>query len=187
MLRKIISLSKSGIKAVQLRQKHSASGEVLELAKKLKRNVDGKVTKIIVNDRFDIALLAGLGGVHAVTNGITAGYIKKFCKDMISGKSVHSLAEALRAEKDGFNYVLFGPVYRTPSKVKFGKPQGLEKLRVVCSKVSIPVIAVGGINPMRAEKCLNAGAYGVAAISDLFNSQNIKGKISQYKKVLGEL
>lgn len=187
MLRKIISLSKSGIKAVQLRQKKSTSGEVLELAKKLKRIVDGKVTKIIINDRFDIALLAGIGGVHSVTNGIPAGFIKKFCKGMISGKSVHSLAEALQAEKDGFDYILFGPVFRTPSKVKFGKPQGLEKLRIVCSKVSIPVIAVGGINPMRAEKCLKAGAYGVAAISDIFKSRNIRVKTAQYKKVLGEL
>ena len=187
MLRKIIYLSKCGVKAVQLRQKNSSSGEILKLAKDLRLNLDRNKTVIIVNDRFDIALLGDIRGVHSVTNGIPAEYIKKFCKGMISGKSVHSPAEALQAEKDGFDYILFGPVFRTPAKVKYGKPQGLQKLKDVCGKVSIPVIAVGGINPVRAEKCILAGAYGVAAISDLFYSQNIKVKIAQYKKVLGEL
>jgi len=187
LLRKVVKLSKYGVKAIQLREKKMPAGELLQLAKDIKKEVNLQTTKIIVNDRIDIAILAGSNGVHSVTNGIPAESIHKFCSGKISGKSVHSLKEALKAEKDGFDYVLFGPVFRTPAKVKYGKPQGLKKLNDLCSRIKIPVIAVGGINPARAKKCIDAGAYGVAAIRDLFNTSNIKAKLSEYKIALGEL
>ena len=183
-MRKAASLSNYGVKAIQLREKKMQTGELLQLAKDIKQEVNLQKTKIIVNDRIDIVILAELSGVHSVTNGIPAEYIHKFCRGKISGKSVHSLKEALQAEKDGFDYVLFGPVFRTPAKVKYGKPQGLKKLNEVCVKINIPVIAVGGINPARAKKCIDAGAYGVAAIRDLFNTSNIKAKLSEYKIAL---
>jgi len=187
LLRKAASLSKYGVAAIQLREKQMPAGELLRLALDIRKKVNRKVTKIIVNDRIDIAMLAGLSGVHSVTDGISADYIRKFCRGMISGKSVHSLKEALHAEKAGYDYVLYGPVFRTPAKVKYGKPQGLRKLNEVCSRIEIPVIAVGGINPARAKKCIDAGAHGVAAIRDLFNTSNIKAKLSEYKIALGEL
>lgn len=163
------------------------AGELLQFAKNIKKEVNLQKTKIIVNDRIDIAILAGSSGVHSVANGIPADSIHKFCSGKISGKSVHSIKEALQAEKDGFDYVLFGPIFRTPAKVKYGKPQGLRKLNDLCRKIKLPVIAVGGINPARAKKCIDAGAYGVAAISDLFNTSNVKVKLSEYKIALGEL
>lgn len=187
MLRKVVTLSKYGVKAIQLREKQMPAGELLRIARDIKIKVNPKKTKIIVNDRIDIAILAGLSGVHSVTNGIPAESIRKFCSGKISGKSVHSATEAIQAEKDGFDYVLFGPVFRTPAKVKYGKPQGLKKLNDLCSKIKLPVFAVGGMNPGRAKKCIDAGAYGVAAIRDLFNTSNIKTKLSEYKIALGEL
>jgi len=186
-MRKAASLSKCGVKAIQLREKQLQAGELLRLAKDIKKEVNLQKTKIIVNDRIDIAILAGLSGVHSVTKGIPAESIHKFCSSKISGKSVHSLKEALQAEKDGFDYILFGPVFRTPAKVKYGKPQGLKKLNEICSRIKLPVIAVGGINPARAKKCIDAGAYGIAAIRDLFNTSNINAKLSEYKIALGEL
>jgi len=187
LLRKVVTLSKYGVKAIQLREKQLTAGDLLQLAKDTKKEVNLQKTKIIVNDRIDIAILAGSNGVHSVTNGIPAEYIHELCKGMLSGKSVHSAVEAVQAEKNGFDYILFGPVFRTPAKVKYGKPQGLKKLNDLCSRIKIPVIAVGGINPSRAKKCIEAGAYGVAAIRDLFNAGNIKAKLSEYKIALGEL
>jgi len=80
------------------------------------------------------------------------------------GRSCHSAEEVLEAERGGADYVYFGPVYATPSKARFGPPQGLEALAAVCRRVRIPVVAIGGITLENAADCLAAGAAGVAAI-----------------------
>lgn len=106
---------------------------------------------------------------------------------MISGKSVHSFAEALMAEKDRYDYILLGPIFRTPAKIKYGKPLGIKVLKQVSSNVNIPVFAVGGINKSRISKCLNAGAYGVAAIREFMKSGNLKKTVKDFENELGEL
>ena len=89
------------------------------------------------------------------------------------------------AEKDGFDYLMFGPVFRTPAKIKFGKPQGLKKLNQICSAVNIPVFAVGGINPARVKKCISAGAYGVAAIREFMKTKDLRKTINDFNKEFG--
>lgn len=180
-------LYQSGVKAVQLREKSSPASSILEVAVKANKDAVKYHSQLIVNDRLDIALLAGCSAVHSPAMGIPNKEIKKYIKNSISGKSVHSVAEAVQAEKAGYDYLLFGPVFRTPAKIKFGKPQGLAKLKKVCNAVKIPVFAVGGINPARVSKCLNAGAYGVAGIRDFMTTKNVKATVSNYRKVLGGL
>jgi thiamine-phosphate pyrophosphorylase len=80
------------------------------------------------------------------------------------GRSCHSTEEARAAEAHGADYVIFGPVFATPSKAQFGAPQGLERLAGVCRAVRIPVLAIGGIALENAAECWRAGASGVAAI-----------------------
>ena len=80
------------------------------------------------------------------------------------GVSCHSLNAARGAERDGANYIFFGPVFATPSKTAYGAPQGIERLREVCASVEIPVMAIGGINIENARDCMESGAAGVAAI-----------------------
>ncbi len=142
---------------------------------------------LLVNERLDIALLADAAGVHATTNGLNSKLISEYAPGLIKGKSVHSVEEAVKSEKDGFDYILFGPVYRTPAKIKYGMPQGLKKLQEVSQKVKIPVFAVGGIDPERAAKCIKAGAYGVAVIRELMQTGNIKKTVNEFKNVLGSL
>jgi thiamine-phosphate pyrophosphorylase len=77
---------------------------------------------------------------------------------------VHSLEAALAAESGGADYLIFGPVFPTPSKAAFGAPQGLERLKELCRNASIPVLAIGGITIQNAQECYAAGASGVAAI-----------------------
>lgn len=187
LIRHLTALSAAGIKAVQLREKDMPAGEMLIAAKAGGGKIKKNRTKLIINDRLDVAILSGAGGVHSTSYGIENTYIRKFAPRLISGKSVHSVSEAVKAQKDGYDYVLFGPVYRTPAKVKFGKPQGLKKLGAVCSSVKIPVFAVGGINPGRIKKCLNAGAYGVAAIREFEVRKNIKKAVKEFRKELGSL
>lgn len=178
--------TKSGVKAIQLREKDLPAGELASLAKKIKSSLSKSRAKLIINDRIDIALLSNADGLHSPENGTDIKYLKKY-KNMIFGKSVHSVQQAFEAEKSGYEYILFGPVFRTQAKIKYGPPQGLEKLKKICNAVNIPVFAVGGITPARVKKCLNAGAYGVAVIRAVMKSRNIKKTVNEFKKELSEL
>ena len=187
LVKHITALSAAGVKAIQLREKKLQAGDLLLIAKTAISKIGNSDTKLIVNERLDIAILSGTAGIHSASNGIDNLYIRKFAPGLISGKSVHSAKEAVKAEKDGYSYILFGPVFRTPAKVKYGKPQGLKKLGEVCSSVKIPVFAVGGINPQRIKKCINAGAYGVAAIREFAGTKNIKKAVKEFRKELSSL
>ena len=183
----INSACKAGVKAVQLREKDLPGSELLSLARKLKIITSETGATLFVNDRLDIALLSEADGLHSGNGGFNQGTVKKFSENLITGKSVHSKKEALNAERDGFDYIMFGPVFRTPAKVKYGSPQGLKILAEISSSVKIPVFAVGGITPERAEKCLAAGAYGVAVIRQVMLAGNIRQTVSYFKKAMGEL
>lgn len=187
LLKQITSLSAAGVRAIQVREKHMPAGELLNISKSAGRMIKRDQTRLIINERLDIAILAGASGIHSTSNGIENRYIRKFASGMFSGKSVHSLVEAVNAEKDGYEYILFGPVFRTPAKVKYGKPQGLKKLGEICNSVEIPVFAVGGINLKRIKKCINAGAYGVAAIREFQDTNNINNAVKEFRKELGSL
>jgi thiamine-phosphate pyrophosphorylase len=180
--------ARSGVKAVQLREKDLTSAELLALTRKIKG------IKLIINDRIDIALLSGAYGIHSPEKGISASHVKRLFpakaginKTIKIGKSVHSLHQAVKAEKSAFDYLIFGPIFKTPSKTKYGLPQGLEKLKRVCESVNIPVYAVGGITPKRAKKCLNAGASGVAVISAIMKSKNTAKTVKEFKSAMGSL
>lgn len=187
LVKQITALSAAGVKAIQLREKNIPSDDLLLIAKSVINKIGESDTKLIVNERLDIAILAGANGIHSTSHGIENKYIRKFAPGLLSGRSVHSVREAVNAEKDGYDYILFGPVYRTPAKIKYGKPQGLKELSEVCSSVKIPVFAVGGINPQRIKKCLAAGSYGVAAIREFANTKNIKKTVKDFQIELGSL
>jgi len=176
-----------GVKAFQLREKDLPAVDILLLAKKLRKLTSGHRAKLLINDRLDIALLSKADGIHSPENGILPEQVKQLNKNLIVGKSTHSLKSALEAERKGFDYIIFGPVYRTHSKIKYGKPKGLPELKRVCDKARIPVFAVGGINPERAKKCIQAGAYGAAVIGAIMKSKNIKKTVNEFKQCLGSL
>lgn len=170
--------------AVQIREKDMPAADIIFLASAIRKAAKRKFV-LIINERPDIALASGANGVHSPSTGLTAKQIKKISSFLLCGKSVHSVNEAVAAEHNGFDYIFFGPVFITPAKIKYGSPQGLKKLADVCKKVKIPVFAVGGINPERAKKCINAGASGIAVISDLMTANNIKLKVKEYQRAIG--
>jgi thiamine-phosphate diphosphorylase len=139
----------------------------------------GTGARVIVNDRLDVALAAGAAGVHLGGDSASVVDVARWCRagnapaGFLIGVSCHSIAEARQAEKGGADYVFFGPVFDTPSKRQFGSPQGIRQLADVCRALTIPVIAIGGINKDTAMECVRAGAAGVAAIR-LF--QEMKGR-----------
>jgi thiamine-phosphate pyrophosphorylase len=136
--------------------------------------------KLFINDRFDIALAVGADGVHLAQSSIPADVVRKTVKKrLLLGVSTHSLKEAKEAEKAGADFITLGPVYRTPSKLRYGKPLGIETLRRVCGKVNVPVFAIGGIKGRRIHEIKKAGVYGIAMISDIFRANDIKNKTKE--------
>jgi len=176
-----------GIRAVQLREKDLSGRELFELAKQLRSETHTLGSKLFINDRVDIAIASGADGVHCRENSLSPRVIRQLSSDLLIGQSVHSLQAARKAEQSGVDFIVFGPVFDTPSKRKYGSPQGIEKLSKLTSKIKTPVFAVGGINPKRAKQCRHAGAYGVAGISSIMAAENVERKIENYKKALKRL
>lgn len=131
----------------------------------------GVSIQILVNDRADIAASLGIG-VHLPEEGLPTKAARRMVgSTALVGRSIHSLDAAFYARDEGADYVIFGPVFDTPSKRVYGPPQGVEALRVVARGLgSFPVLAIGGITPERAGACIEAGAYGLAAIGALWDS-----------------
>lgn len=156
----------AGVNFIQLREKGLPARLLVELARETISLCKDKRTRVLINERFDLAIAAGAGGVHLTSTSIPVASVKDHCPpDFVVGVSTHSLIEANLAKKGGADYVFFGPVYQTPAKMKHGSPQGVEELRHVCRELDrFPVIAVGGIDADRIGQVLEAGAAGYAAI-----------------------
>lgn len=161
---------KTGVDAVQIREKDLSSRELFELAINLKKITKNKA-ELLINDRIDIALAVDADGVHLSVKSMPISYARKLFYGII-GISCHSLKDVLSAEKNKADYVFLGPIYYTPSKSKYGKPLGIDVLKEVREKTKIKIIAIGGINENNVKECINAGADGVAVISSIFASDN---------------
>lgn len=134
----------------------------------------GSKTRLLVNDRADVARAAGADGVHLTARSLPAAVVRDICgPEFLIGVSTHSLGEAQAARAGGADFVVFGPVFETESKRTFGPPQGLAKLREVTRELDdFPVLAIGGITLDNIPECLKAGASGIAGIS-MFNDAEI--------------
>lgn len=149
------------VDGVQLREKHLADREQLELAVRC-RSATGSM--LLMNGRPDIALAAGCEGVHLTSTGLPTQAVRAAFGDrLLIGRSTHHPDEVLAARQDGADYVVFGPVFPTPSKAAYGSPPGLPGLRQA-TQHGLPVIAIGGIGPEQMPVVASAGASGVAGI-----------------------
>jgi thiamine-phosphate pyrophosphorylase len=131
--------------------------------------------RVLVNDRFDVAIAAGADGAHLRATSIPAHEVrgvtaKKGLGGFLIGVSTHSLAEARLAEAGGADFIVCGPVYDTPSKRAFGAPLGIERFAEISGAVKIPALALGGISLKNFQEPLRRGAAGIAAIG-LFSDE----------------
>jgi len=135
----------------------------------------GSKTRILVNDRSDIARAAGADGVHLTRRSLPVEVVRNICgAEFLIGVSTHSVDEARAAHAAGADFVVFGPVFETESKRAYGAPQGLDKLRDVTRALGeFPVLAIGGITLDNVGECFDAGARGVAAIRMLNDAENM--------------
>jgi thiamine-phosphate pyrophosphorylase len=149
--------------ALQLRDKDLDGGARYRRAERLAARCRQAGVKLLVNDRADVALACGADGVHLPEAGLPPRAVRELLPaGAIVGRSLHAAAGL--AASDGADFVLFGPVYDTPSKRAFAPPQGTARLAEVCCAASLPVLAVGGVTPERVAELRAAGAAGVAVI-----------------------
>ena len=164
-----------GTKIVQLRGKGLSSKELLEQAREIRELTRKAGATFIVNDRADIAILSDADGVHLGQDDLPIAEARKILgREKLIGISTHNLDQALKAEQEGSDYIGFGPVFGTKTKADAEEAKGIEALKEVKKKVSIPVIAIGGINLENLKEVIDAGADGVAVISAIVKAENIE-------------
>jgi thiamine-phosphate pyrophosphorylase len=170
----------AGVDWIQIREKDLPARELGALVREGVAAARGTSTRIIVNDRLDIAVTENAAGVHLGGESMPVADVRAWCSrfpalpaGFLIGASTHSLDAAQAAERDDADYIFFGPVFATPAKLQYGPPQGLARLEEVCRAVRIPVIAIGGITTENTADCLRVGAAGIAAIRLFQESPNV--------------
>lgn len=162
-----------GVKAIQLREKDLNSKELFYLAERVARLCEGYQAQLFINDRVDVVLAVDAAGVHLSETAIPVPDARSLLGGQRSiGVSAHSLDGARRAEQDGADFIVFGPVYFTPSKADFGAPQGIKALQNIVENISLAVYAIGGIKADNLLEAKSVGSRGVALISAIMSAED---------------
>lgn len=165
LVRRVAEAVEGGVNVVQLREKDLDHESLVLLGRLLHDAIDGR-SVLVVNSAADAAVEAGAEGVHLPE---AAAFVRP--PGLLVGRSVHSVEGARRAEAEGADYVVAGPVF--PTATHPGSPgAGVRLIEEVSRAVSLPVIAIGGITPERVPEVMGAGAAGVAVISSVLRADD---------------
>jgi thiamine-phosphate pyrophosphorylase len=163
-----------GAKIIQLRDKQNDKSRLLVLAKQLKVLCSKYNVLFIVNDHIDIAFAADADGLHLGQNDMPLEVARDILPiDKIIGCSVEGLSQALQAHKDGADYIALGAIFQTSTKEKVAIT-GVKELERIRAEISMPIVAIGGINLANVSDVIRAGADSIAAVSSIFNQKNIE-------------
>jgi len=179
------ALLAAGIEAVHLRASALPAGELLDLARRLRRLIVPPAA-LIVNDRVDVALLAEADGVQLPERGLPVDAARRLLGGgRWIGRSVHDVEAAREAALTQADYLLYGHVFESASKP--GVPaRGLTGLRAVAGAVPLPVIAIGGVVPERVAEVVAAGAYGIAVIRGILAAEDPVAAVEAFRRALDE-
>ncbi len=162
-----------GVKAIQLREKDLSGKQLFILAQRVSQLCHRYQAQLFINDRVDVALAVDAAGVHLAETSMPVPIARSLLgAQRIIGVSTHSLEGACKAEREGADFIVFGPVYFTPSKADYGTPQGLNALRKIVAKTSLPVYAIGGIKSQNLPETQKVGSRGVAVISAVMSADD---------------
>ena len=184
LLARIEDALRAGVDLIQIREKDLSGRDLHALCSEALRLPNPHGTKILVNARADVALAVGAHGTHLPSNAPAPSDFRGIAPaEFLIGVSCHSLEDVRRAQAEGADYVVFGPVFETPSKQTYGPSQGVERLRQACEAADLPVLALGGVTRDNAASCVQAGAAGIAGISlfqkagDLQNAEHLAAAV----------
>ncbi len=174
-----------GADVIQLRDKTCDCTYLYRCAEEIRDVARVAGVPLIVNDRLDVALQTGADGVHLGQTDMPLKFARRVApRGFVIGVSARTLKEALDAERDGADYVGLGPIFPTQSKGDAGEACGLGLLREVKSKISIPVVAIGGIGAGNAAAVIAAGADGIAVISAVVSQDDIAVAARELKEII---
>ena len=182
------TLAGSGVELIQYRDKTASSRRYFEISRQLSKVLGPRGVRLIVNDRADIALLAGAGGVHVGQEDLGVEDARAICggfdgNDRWVGVSTHTLAQLAAADRTSADYIAFGPVFTTATKKNPDPVVGTELLREARRMTKKPLVAIGGITLERAAEVYRAGADSLAVIRDLICAPNPGARAREYLDV----
>ncbi|HXW69665.1 MAG TPA: thiamine phosphate synthase, partial [Dissulfurispiraceae bacterium] len=171
----------------QLREKDLPAREILAMSYRMRELTSGYRVKLFINDRTDIALCARADGVHLGQESMPVYAVRKLAGvGFIIGVSTHNLKEAHLAEKEGADFITFGPLYQTPSKLKYGAPVGVGELSKIAGEIGIPVFGIGGVSAETINAVMKSGAHGIAVISGILGEYDTRRAAQCYLEQVGE-
>ena len=190
LLEQVESALKGGATCVQLREKELDFDSFLAEAVELKTLCSRYGVPLIINDNVEIALRCGADGVHVGQEDMEAGSVRaKVGPDMIVGVTAKTVEQALAAQRAGADYLGSGAVFGSATKTN-ARPMSKETLREICDAVTIPVVAIGGINLQNIRELENTGIHGVAVVSGIFAAEDIEREsqalLEESRKIVGD-
>jgi thiamine-phosphate pyrophosphorylase len=175
----------AGVRSVQLREKDLSTGELTRYALKIRKMTRKHNAHLYINDRVDVAMAVEADGVHLGGMSIPVKAVRKITgKAFRIGVSTHSLKEAADAQNEAADFITFGPVYETPSKMRYGRPLGIDMLRTIVNSMQIPVYAIGGINSKNIRDVMKTGVRGAAMISAIFGADDVEQKTKDIVRLI---
>jgi thiamine-phosphate pyrophosphorylase len=178
----VVSAVKAGVKILQYRNKGGTTRQMYEEAAAIKA-LCGKAL-LLINDRIDIALACDADGVHVGQDDLACVLARKLLgKKKIIGVTAHNVEEAVKAEKEGASYIGASPIFSTATKPDAGEPKGIKLIRDIKKAVSVPVVAIGGINLENAKSVIDAGADAICCISAVITKNDVISEINKFQKL----
>jgi thiamine-phosphate pyrophosphorylase len=173
---------KANVSVIQYRNKEASTADCYQEALALRQACEKAV--FLINDRLDIALAVDADGVHLGQDDMPYPIARKLLgKNKIIGLTVHSLQEALAAQEMGVDYIGVSPIFTTSTKTDAGAAYGIEGLTKIRQQVSIPIVAIGGINLSNASSVINTGADAICAISAVVTKPDVCAQIKKFQSL----
>jgi len=170
------------VKVIQYRNKCASARQMFEEARKLRkicRNV-----KFLINDRVDIALSVNADGVHLGKDDLSYAVARKILgRKKIIGLTVHTVKDAIEAQRAGADYIGVSAIFATATKIDAGRPVGTSLIKEIRKHVTIPIVAIGGINLSNAKQVIQAGADAVCAISAVVSKPDVRKEIEEFQRL----
>lgn len=179
----LTDLLAGGARIIQLRAKDLTSSEFYRLAIEARDLTRRAGCLFIVNDRVDIAMVSHADGVHLGQDDLPLAVARRLMgREKIIGISTHDLAQGEEAEREGADYIGFGPIFGTATKHTGYSARGIETLRQMCKTVNVPIVAIGGVTESNVQQVWDAGANAAAIITDIMGAEDVMEKV---KRILG--